>query len=97
MTKYSPLDVKESILNIIDQGESHVFESGCAPTFSGTFSSKNWVCPHRSLPLSDPKSGCARAHPALKVTHPLPTVVLKTNEMIDDFFQKFKCRFTDSV
>ena len=68
------------------QGGSHVFETGCAPLSrahfaiktgcahigSGTFRNKNWVCPHRSLSLSGPKTGCARAHRAphraLKVT-----------------------------
>ncbi len=31
------------------QGGSHVFESGCAPAFSGTFNDKNWVCPRKKL------------------------------------------------
>ena len=68
----------------IPKGGCHVFESGCAPAFSGTFSNKNWVCPHRSLPLSDPKTGCARAHLAHKVTPPLlrPKLWAKTVQHI---------------
>ena len=41
-----------------------MIKTGCAHV-------KNWVCPHRSLPLSGPKTGCARAHLAHKVTPPL--------------------------
>ena len=48
------------------------------------FTIKNWVCPHRSLPLSDPKTGCARAHCALKVTTPL---------IINQGFQMRYCMF----
>ena len=39
---------KMSITNS-GQGVSHVFESRCAPAFSGTFSDKNWVCPPKKL------------------------------------------------
>ena len=59
-----------------EQGGSHVFETGRAPAFSGTFRNKNCPCPCRSLHLSGPKTARARARGAHKVTPPLMKALL---------------------